>query len=154
MVLRSFQVYTARFPIKVYWTLGSNLLSLLTSLPVLSHTRQFSGQLVPCKQWGSYKLLSAWPQELSTSSETTSTMGVPPPFLLLFGTKYVRIINVLAAKNLGIHYTSLSFVSPTRKVWCLHSESLGPDASSALLVHPHPFSELHRVLVCSPVKWI
>lgn len=103
MVLRSFQVYTARFPIKVYWTLGSNLLSLLTSLPVLSHTRQFPGQLVPCKQWGSYKLLSAWPQELSTSSETTSTMGVPPPFLLLFGTKYVRIINVLAAKNLGIH---------------------------------------------------
>lgn len=103
MVLRSFQVHTARFPIKVYRTLGSNLLSLLTSLPVLSHTRQFPGQLVPCKEWGSYKLLSAWPQELSTSSETTSTMGVPPPFLLLFGTKYVRIINVLAAKNLGIH---------------------------------------------------
>lgn len=102
MVLRSFQVYTARFPIKVYRTLGSNLLSLLTFLLLLSHTRQFPGQLVPCKEWVFYKL-SVWPQELPTSSETTSTVGVPPPFLLLFGTKYVRIINVSAAKNLGIH---------------------------------------------------
>lgn len=103
MVLKSFHVHTARVPIKVYRALGSNLLSLLTSLLPLSHTLQFPGQLVPCKEWGSYKLLSEWPQELSTSSETTSTMGVPPPFLLLFGTEYVRLINVLAAKNLGIH---------------------------------------------------
>lgn len=30
-------------------------------------------------------------------------MRLPPPFLVLFGIKYVRIINVSTAKNLGIH---------------------------------------------------
>lgn len=29
-------------------------------------------------------------------------MGVPPPFLLLFGTKYVRIINISAAEDPGM----------------------------------------------------
>lgn len=47
--------------------------------------------------------IAEWPQELSTSSETTSTMTAPPPFLLLFKIEYVRIINISAVKTLGIH---------------------------------------------------
>lgn len=90
-------------PTQVYRALRGNLLSLLTSPLLLSHALQFPARLVPCKEWGSCTLLSEWPQELSTSSETTSTMRAPPPFLLLFEIKYVRIINISAVKNLGIH---------------------------------------------------
>lgn len=131
-VLKFFQVYTMRFPIEVDRALESNLLPLLTSLLLFQRALQLPDQLVPCKEWVSYKL-SAWPQELSTSSETMSTMGVPPPFLLLFGIKYVRIINIVAAKKLRIHI-GLCSLSTTKKMLCLDSEKLRPDASSILLV--------------------
>lgn len=90
-------------PTQVYRNLGGNLLFLLTSPLLLSHALQFPAQLVACNEWGSCTLLSEWPQELSTSSETTSTMTAPPPFLLLFKIEYVRIINISAVKTLGIH---------------------------------------------------
>lgn len=101
-VLKPFQVYTAKCPIKADRALESNLLSFFTFLLLLSHALQFPGQLEPRKEWGSCKLLSERPREFSTSSGTTSTMAVPPPFLLLFGIKYVRVIHISVAKNLGM----------------------------------------------------
>lgn len=51
-------------------------------------------------------------------------MGVPPPFLFLFGIKHVGIINILAVKNLRTYINSV-VCEYSSKVWCLDSENLG-----------------------------
>lgn len=46
----------------------------------------------------------------------------------------------------------MQFVGTTKRVWCLDSEHLGLDASSALLACHLPFSEQYRVSVWSSEK--
>lgn len=99
-VLKSFQLYTARSPSE-FIELWKAICYPCSHLPCF-HVLQLPDQLVPCKEWVSCKLLFD-PHGLSTCSKTTSTMRLPPPFLLLFRIKYVRIINVSTAKSLGIH---------------------------------------------------
>ena len=123
-VLKCFQVDTASFPIKVYRALESNFLPsqhLSCFLATLCSSQASQSQT--CKGWGSHRLSSAWPQELPTPSATTSTMGVPPPFLPLFGTKYVRVINASAAKNLRSHtgLRNLRVQLKGSEVWILQS---------------------------------
>ena len=95
-VLKSFQVYTARFLIKDYRTLESSLLSLFTSL-LVSHV--LHPRPVPALQGRSLLQVVVW----LTPGTFHQFWNNEAPFLLLFGIKHVKIINILALENLRIH---------------------------------------------------